>query len=132
MPDHHFHEVRLRAWNCSCPEFTLASFRDFSGDGDDGALDAADVGGDYHLTDEEWVFGDGDGGCISDGRREIIKQLRGLSGDENTEQGRETPVVVCKHLLACVLGSKCPGLFNGGIEEVAVNIKEAAGWCAGW
>lgn len=131
--DRHFYEVRLRAWNCSCPAFTLASLRGISGGGNHQASGLGGAGGDCRLAYGEWMFGDGDGGCTSDGRRRIIQHLRGLSGDENWKEGEEgnDPVVVCKHLLACVLGTKCPGLFDGGIEEVVVNMKEAAGWCAG-
>lgn len=127
-----FYEVRLRAWNCSCPAFTLASFREFLGGGSHGALDAPDTGGDSHVMDEDWVLGDGDGGCTSEGRRRAGARIRGPSTDENAGQEGDAPVVMCKHLLACVLGSKCPGLFDGGVEEVTANTKEAAAWCAGW
>ena len=127
--DQHFYEVRLRAWNCSCPAFTLASFRELPGDGDHPASNPIGVGND-ELANSEWVFGDGEGGCTSEGRRRVMRELRGLSESE-TQEG-EPPVAVCKHLLACILGSKCPGLFDGGVEQVAVSTKEAAGWCAGW
>lgn len=39
---------------------------------------------------------------------------------------------VCKHLLACVLVERCPGLFAGFVEDRDVTKEELAGWCAGW
>ena len=96
------YEVRLRAWNCSCPAFAFAAFP------------ASVVGteGEAVLDEEQerdtragWKFGG-----------------VGLGGG--------TPPV-CKHLLACVLGEWCE-LFKGFIEERDVSVEEAAGWAAGW
>jgi hypothetical protein len=44
----------------------------------------------------------------------------------------ESGVPVCKHLLACVLVERCPGLFGASVEEKVVERGELAGWCAGW
>jgi len=98
------YEVRLRAWNCSCPAFAFAAFP-ASVVGMEGEAEAA-------LDEEQerdigagWKFGG-----------------VGLGGG--------TPPV-CKHLLACVLGEWCE-LFKGFIEERDVSVEEAAGWAAGW
>lgn len=37
---------------------------------------------------------------------------------------------VCKHLLACILMGRCPGLVGEGVRVVSV--EELAGLCAGW
>jgi hypothetical protein len=39
---------------------------------------------------------------------------------------------ICKHLLACILGHRCPELFGGVVEEIVVDANEVAGWSAGW
>ena len=96
------YEVRLRAWNCSCPAFAFAAF----------PASAVGTEGEAVLDEQQerdtgagWKFGG-----------------VGLGGG--------TPPV-CKHLLACVLGEWCE-LFKGFIEERDVSVEEAAGWAAGW
>jgi hypothetical protein len=47
---------------------------------------------------------------------------------------RDSPPA-CKHILACVLFARCPGLFGDGGDDgrgVDVSMEELAGWCAGW
>jgi hypothetical protein len=100
------YEVRLRAWNCSCPAFAFAAFPAIH---PEPAIPIYDE--DMRSTEDEmqnnaWIFG-------------------GVSlGD--------TVSPVCKHLLACVLVEKCGGLFGGFMEERVVSVEEAAGWAAGW
>ncbi|OCK86616.1 uncharacterized protein K441DRAFT_691607 [Cenococcum geophilum 1.58] len=99
------YEVRLRAWNCSCPAFAFAAFP-ASVVGTEGEAGAAlDEGEQGRDTGAGWKFGG-----------------VGLGGG--------TPPV-CKHLLACVLGEWCE-LFKGFVEERDVSVEEAAGWAAGW
>ena len=96
------YEVRLRAWNCSCPAFTFAAFpASVVGTEGEAVLDEEQE----RDTGAGWKFGG-----------------VGLGGG--------TPPV-CKHLLACVLGEWCE-LFKGFIEERDVSVEEAAGWAAGW
>lgn len=103
------YEVRLTAWNCSCPAFAFAAFPsalpepvppevDESWDGE------MDLGKDGAYL-EDWSFG-------------------GVS------LGTGTPPV-CKHLLACVLIERCE-MFKDFVEERDVSVEEAAGWAAGW
>jgi hypothetical protein len=99
------YEVRLQAWNCSCPAFAFAAFPAVHPEppipvyDPQGAETAATVEG-------AWIFG-------------------GVS------LGDATPPV-CKHLLACVLVEKCKGLFGSFVEERVISVEEAAGWAAGW
>ena len=101
------YEVRLRAWNCSCPAFTFAAF----GGGARGAAgEGTEVGVGEGGGQGEWVWG-GDG------------SFGGL------RRGGEAPV--CKHLLACVLVERC-GVLGGFVEERVVGWDEMAGWAARW
>lgn len=76
------YEVRLQAWNCTCPTFSLLEFRDTPPSDERGA-------------------------------------------------GHQLSPPVCKHLLACVLSMRCPGLFGRG-DSRGVSAGELAGLCAGW
>jgi hypothetical protein len=107
------YEVRLQAWNCTCPAFAFAAFP-FSHSPAPvptysrpspaaGRLEVSEV---QDEEKEKWVFG-------------------GVS------LGAEMPPV-CKHLLACVLAEKCKGVFGECVEERKVGVELAAGWAAGW
>lgn len=96
------YEVRLRAWNCSCPAFTFSALNGINIETQEGM---GRVYSDASETGEEWRFGG---------------LLLGEDG-----------VPICKHLLSCVLIEKC-GLFRENVEEKSVAREEAAGWAAGW
>ncbi|KAF2840385.1 hypothetical protein M501DRAFT_1015440 [Patellaria atrata CBS 101060] len=105
------YEVRLGAWNCSCPAFAFAAFPAASASPISATFPPAtsiipqeeNMGGDGKVNDEpDWMFGG-----ISNG------------------------IAVCKHLFACILAEKCP-LFKGSVEEKMIGIEEAAGMAAGW
>lgn len=100
------YEVRLTAWNCSCPAFAFSAFP---------AVHAEPAVATSHATtppstaqdqDVGWSFG---GVSLGDGMPPV-----------------------CKHLLACVLVEKCNGLFGAFVEDKDVCVEEAAGWAAGW
>ncbi|RAH55547.1 hypothetical protein BO85DRAFT_401607 [Aspergillus piperis CBS 112811] len=112
-PDPKGYEVRLKAWNCTCPTFTLNAFRDSGPDGSEEEDSSSTTGHDsLSVTkDNHFPFG----------------------GSFTRNSTRSSPPV-CKHLLACCLAVRCPGLFGGG-EGRSVSIvsaEELAGWCAGW
>ncbi|CAI6328133.1 unnamed protein product [Periconia digitata] len=113
------YEVRLRAWNCSCPAFTFSAFPNVFHpqhlpSSPLPAHHQLDGGDDARPEEEEkmWNFG-------------------GLSLD-NEVMGANTAGPVCKHLLACVLSERCEGLFGGFVVNREVGCEEAAGWAAGW
>jgi len=100
------YEVRLHAWNCTCPTFAISAFRNLAS-----RLDHSHVA---MLRDQDdtvvYPFG-GTLTCATD---------------------RESPPV-CKHILACILFARCPGLFGAdGNAKRVVSTEELAGWCAGW
>ena len=102
------YEVRLRAWNCSCPAFTFAAF-----------------GGGARSTGETANDGSG-GGAGQEGGLETERSGAEFGG---LRRGKDGPV--CKHLLACVLVDRC-AVFEGCVEEWEVGVEEMAGWAAGW
>ncbi|KAF2865553.1 hypothetical protein BDV95DRAFT_612433 [Massariosphaeria phaeospora] len=106
------YEVRLQAWNCSCPAFAFAAFPAVHPEPAvpilehrerDGNVDAGTAEGE---NGRAWIFG-------------------------GVGLGEATPPV-CKHLLACVLVERCAGMFGGFVKEEEVSAEEAAGWAAGW
>jgi hypothetical protein len=96
------YEVRLTAWNCSCPAFAFAAFPpDLASEDSSGREGTGDEGANGEIG---WRFG-------------------GLT--------RGDGVPACKHLLACVIAEHCGG-FEGLVEEKEVSVGEVAGWAAGW
>jgi hypothetical protein len=98
------YEVRLRAWNCSCPSFAMAAFRAPAGSDDE---------------EEEQQGGEGNGVYV-------------FGGSLTHGTTRRAPPV-CKHLLACLLAVRCPGLVEGD-DAVCVRVSREvlAGVCAGF
>ncbi|KAJ5693306.1 hypothetical protein N7462_002729 [Penicillium macrosclerotiorum] len=107
------YETRLHAWNCTCPTFALSAFRDLGSRL--GWMSAAQRPSDLAILRHrerpvDYPFG----------------------GTLTCRTDRVSPPV-CKHILACVLFARCPGLF--GCDEDGrrlVSTEEMAGWCAGW
>ncbi|KAF2826094.1 hypothetical protein CC86DRAFT_370200 [Ophiobolus disseminans] len=99
------YEVRLLAWNCSCPAFAFAAFP---------SVQSEPPAPTVYQTD------------ATIGQGEAVGWIFG-----GVSLGNAMPPV-CKHLLACVLVERCGGLFGGFVEERKVSVEEAAGWAAGW
>lgn len=108
------YEVRLTAWNCSCPAFAFAAFPSTYSDPPVPA----------HEPHNEQS---GDGNVVLDIRKRQKDAAWSFGG---VSLGPGTPPV-CKHLLACVLVERC-AMFAGFLEEKEVSVDEAAGWAAGW
>ncbi|MCJ1352642.1 MAG: hypothetical protein MMC33_002626 [Icmadophila ericetorum] len=101
------YEVRLTAWNCSCPAFTF------------GALAALD----FRIVEPE------DTGDIQRSDGEGVRTQGWRFGGLGLGESGQVPV--CKHLLACLFGERV-GILRGYVEERIVGREEAAGWAAGW
>jgi hypothetical protein len=118
------YEVRLEAWNCSCPAFAFAALpvdAAENGHRDDGIGGDGDDAG-YGLTGHQ---SDTTATAVAhDGEDEIA--WLGFGG---LTRGKDVPV--CKHLLACVVAERCQG-FEQLVEEKEVGVEEVAGWAAGW
>lgn len=103
------YEVRLRAWNCSCPTFTISAYRDTHQTMTPAAEDQSDT-----ETPQDKSVAYPFGGTMACGTARLSPP-------------------VCKHILACILSVRCPGLF--GVDQdggCAISKEELAGWCAGW
>ncbi|KAL8702883.1 MAG: hypothetical protein Q9201_003946 [Fulgogasparrea decipioides] len=103
------YEVRLRAWNCTCPAFAFASVACM---GDETLVVWRDA--------EEVIMKQADKGPKESGGSDFGGLLRG-----------EGEIPVCKHLLACYLAESWSG-FDGYVEEKRVGKEEVSGWAAGW
>ena len=105
-----YYEVRLDAWNCTCPAFAYSAFGGALDLGHDqaGAEDGCDrMESEMNGNRPEWRFG---GTITRDG----------------------TGVPICKHILAAMLGKALPDLFGYGVEQKEITAVEAAGWGGGW
>ncbi|CEJ54711.1 hypothetical protein PMG11_01007 [Penicillium brasilianum] len=112
------YEVRLDAWNCTCPTFTLSAFRDL----DSRLSSISNPNAPAELPSESAMLRDRDDGSA----------VYPFGGTLTCTTDRASSPV-CKHILACVLFARCPGLFSGrGDAGRGVSMEEMAGWCAGW
>lgn len=110
------YEVRLQAWNCTCPAFVLAVFRDLST---------------TPTHEMRSSSGDAESPREGDQGRTCYPYGGWLAG----EPTRTSSPPVCKHLLACLLMARCPGAFRTAAEEAGpliAPLEELAGWSAGW
>ena len=105
------YEVRLVAWNCTCPAFAFDMVSSLSGNSAWEGNSHTPVTKEYTKTSPGWIYG---------GLRRV---------DPHTEEQRKVPI--CKHLLACLLVERCPALKQY-IDEREVSDEEVAGWAAGW
>lgn len=133
------YEVRLGAWNCTCPAFALSTFSRLTdlksnGDADDNRepLQNSLAGADHDnvefydsaqpQTDFDWRFGGTFTRTLSDSEY----------GTDSERRGASVSVPVCKHILAALLGKYTPGLFGSGVQLRTVSGEEGAGWAGGW
>ncbi|KAJ5216458.1 uncharacterized protein N7498_002865 [Penicillium cinerascens] len=105
------YEVRLHAWNCTCPTFALSAFRDLAS--------RLDYSPEHHSR-------------VANLRDLDDTVVYPFGGTLTCATDRESPPV-CKHILACILFARCAGLFGAdGDGRRAISMEELAGWCAGW
>ncbi|PKY02413.1 hypothetical protein P168DRAFT_183586 [Aspergillus campestris IBT 28561] len=109
------YEVRLHAWNCSCPIFALAAYRDPGPEDTHSHLPPSPTTAPTHQSNSSRPCSFG--GALTHGATKL------------------TPPV-CKHLLACFLAARCPGVFDGEVSSASsvtvLTEDELACWCAGW
>lgn len=112
------YEVRLNAWNCTCPTFILSAFRN---------LDSRQSSISKPNAPAEPPS---DSAMLRD--RDDRSAVYPFGGTLTCTTDRASPPA-CKHILACVLFARCP-LFSGGDADAGrgVSMEELAGWCAGW
>lgn len=104
-----YYEVRLSAWNCSCPAFSFAAFGN----------------GNHH---------DHAGPDVEEARTSSHDPASPSppSGFGGFRRGQGMSAM-CKHLMACFLADGCcRGLLGRYVIRKLVSREELAGWAAGW
>lgn len=109
------YEVRLRAWNCTCPAFAFAAFP---------SVHPEPPVPDYVPPDTNKK--------MNSEASDEENRTAGPAGNFGGVSLGEGMPPVCKHLLACVLAERCGSLFGPCVEERTVSVETAAGWAAGW
>ncbi|RYO17536.1 hypothetical protein AA0111_g11089 [Alternaria arborescens] len=125
-----YYQVRLRAWNCSCPAFAFSAFPPTPVTTRHVGNEEATVHTPLHNNNNSTIQQEVNNNKDSNNNNADNKWIFGgisLVGKETTQ-----PPPVCKHLLACVFVERCKGLFGGFVEDREVGVEEAAGWAAGW
>lgn len=102
------YEVRLSAWNCTCPAFAYSAF----GKTCETSLDLDNSSGINQVQDHT---------------REEGKVRFG-----GTLTHADSGLPICKHILAAFLGTIAPQIFGHGVATENVSRSEAAGWAGGW
>lgn len=103
------YEVRLDSWNCTCAAFAQSQLKLLLADRDHDAEDMMDVaqGSENDLAESQsWV-----GGVVT---------------------RPDSPIPMCKHILASIIASTAPSLVADGIQSRNVSVEESAAWSAGW
>ncbi|OJD20010.1 hypothetical protein AJ78_00026 [Emergomyces pasteurianus Ep9510] len=130
------HIVCLNAWNCSCPAFALAAYQHLDspqttteaqqqnggrggGEGGDDLLPAPRP---RHTCNDIDYSDDDDDSCSGYNlpSTSTTPFLFGGMLTRHSMRNMHYGTPVCKHLLACLLGSQCPALFGGGVKSVYV------------
>lgn len=130
------YEVRLSAWNCTCPAFAFSAFsrtsalHDLNEYGHQlGPANAVYSGEDEHessLTATDAWRGFMFGGTLT-------TYSSSTSDSGHASESPPLTIPVCKHILAACLGKQVPGLFDSGVQTRAdVSLDEVAGWAGGW
>ncbi|OAL74033.1 hypothetical protein A7D00_2062 [Trichophyton violaceum] len=117
------YQVCLDAWNCTCPAFTLATFRDLDPEMDETLhqteahieLLVRNEPVDTTTKSKNWVFG----GCLT-------QSTPCRSSPSGCCFMHDSPSI-CKHLLACALVSQCPGVFGSKVRRCEIDSREFAG-----
>ncbi|OAX80968.1 hypothetical protein ACJ72_04688 [Emergomyces africanus] len=138
------HLVCLNAWNCSCPAFALAAYQHLD------SLQTTTTTTEAQQSSSGGVEGENDLPPFAPQPRHVYHDNDNNDDDDVSYRGNNTPFTsasasastsqfffggtltrssrknmhygtpVCKHLLACLLGSQCPALFGGGVNSVYV------------
>lgn len=113
--------VRLEAWNCSCAAFAFACF---PGGGSASSWRPESCTSDFELNEdlgEEQIRT----ARVEDEGRGEKWEFGGRSHDGRDGNGAGVPC--CKHLLACLLGTKWEGVLGAYVKERVVGREEMAG-----
>lgn len=136
-----FYEVRLSAWNCTCPTFAFSAFSRSSTlhDSDEHEHEHEREFGSAHAsTSGEEDDHDSSLAATDAWRRfrfggTLTRHSSSATGSEPESEVPSPPVPVCKHILAACLGKHVPNLFDSGVDtRKDASLEEVAGWAGGW
>ncbi|KAL2836830.1 hypothetical protein BJY01DRAFT_251787 [Aspergillus pseudoustus] len=134
------YEVRLQAWNCSCPAFTLSIFRNLGHEPSSPLSPSPEIpspdvnergNGESSSPTSDHA---GEAGADADADAGADDAVAYSFGGTLPLHPESAPAV-CKHILACLLTAVCPGLGGegrGGGQFVTLGMEEVAALCAGW
>ncbi|KAL4900043.1 hypothetical protein BDW74DRAFT_188749 [Aspergillus multicolor] len=133
------YEVRIEAWNCTCPSFAISAFRDLgpepsspspssSPSSQTETADVMDAGFDRNHA--------GDHASADADTPDTSAYYHAYSFSGTLPLHPESAPPVCKHILACLMAALCPALGPSGEDEgsrvVTLDRGEIAALCAGW
>ncbi|RDW69166.1 uncharacterized protein DSM5745_08926 [Aspergillus mulundensis] len=137
------YEVRIKAWNCTCPSFVISAFRDLGPEPSSAppssslssqteGADIEDAGSDHnHTTDHISDHASADADTPN-----TNAYYHAYSFGGTLPLHPESAPPVCKHILACLMAALCHDLGLNGEEEesqvVTICREEVAALCAGW
>lgn len=116
------YEVRLDAWNCTCPAFAAATLKLIMGESSPESVRPQST---ERQPKGSETRNEGDVTEDDHGKIETV-----LIGGVATKDAALVPV--CKHILAAALCEASPVLFGAGMNIREVNVDELAAWAAGW
>ena len=124
-----YYEVRLNAWNCSCPAFTVSSF----------SSSTSYITSTSHTTH---TTSTSHTSHTAHTNHTTTSPFHPPKTEENGKpsfggfrRGKDERLPpICKHLLACLLSewSGRDGVFEWGVHCRKVSRDEMAGWAGGW
>ncbi|KAL3442598.1 hypothetical protein BJX65DRAFT_312641 [Aspergillus insuetus] len=132
------YEVRLQAWNCTCPAFTLSAFRNLGpklSSPLSPSPDRLSSGVNERGDDKSPSSTSNHAGEVGAQADADVDDTGAYSFGGTLLMHPESAPAVCKHILACLLVAMCPGLGgkSGGSERfVALGMEGVAALCAGW
>ncbi|KAL2787840.1 hypothetical protein BJX66DRAFT_340809 [Aspergillus keveii] len=133
------YEVRLQAWNCTCPAFTLSAFRNLGPEPSlplSPSTDRLSSGVNECRDDKSPSSTSNHAGEVSAQADADVDDTVAYSFGGTLPMHAESAPAVCKHILACLLVAMCPGLggkkSGEGGRFVALGMEEVAALCAGW
>ncbi|KAJ0423827.1 hypothetical protein BJY00DRAFT_277502 [Aspergillus carlsbadensis] len=132
------YEVRLQAWSCTCAAFTLSTFRNLGPEPSSPLSPSPErlkSGVNERVDDKSPSSTSDHAGEVGAQADADVDDIGAYPLGGTLPMHPESSPAVCKHILACLLVAKCPGLggkSGGGGRFAALRMGEVAALCAGW
>ncbi|KAL2825419.1 hypothetical protein BDW59DRAFT_161645 [Aspergillus cavernicola] len=144
------YEVRLQAWNCTCPAFSISAFRDLGPEPEPESSSRSphSSSSENQPENEDEDMSDNDSTPHRSHADDANINAQSAADDKSKHPYSfggtfplhpESAPAVCKHILACLMAALCPGLGLRGEDGsggkgrfVTLGRGEVAALCAGW